>query len=192
MNVHVFTDGACSVQKANKPGGWGVLLYCPEKRIYREISGSATNTTNNLMELEAVIVALKTISESFKEEYDYTVYTDSRYVLLSILNRKEYEAKNFTKVKNSDKLKELYALLDSVGFSIVSPESYDKTNISILESNNLKFAKVVAHTKVCAPTDAPEGSQSVLETRGNNRADTLAVTAKEALAPLYDSLRMSF
>lgn len=188
MNVYIFTDGACSVQKANKPGGWGVLLYCPEKRIYREISGSATNTTNNLMELEAVIVALKTISESFKEEYNYTVYTDSRYVLLSILNRKEYETKEFKKVKNPEKLKELYTLLDSVGFSITSPEDYDKSHISVLESNNVKFSKVVAHTKVCTP----EGSQSVLETRGNNRADTLAVTAKDALAPLYDSLRMSF
>ena len=70
--VEVFTDGAC---KGNPGvGGWGsILIY---KDNIKEINGKAENTTNNIMELTAVIKAL----ESLKEQCHVVLTTDSNYV----------------------------------------------------------------------------------------------------------------
>ena len=67
--IEVFTDGACSGNPG--AGGWGVILRYGE--IEKELSGGEENTTNNRMELTAVIEALKAL----KKECDITIYTDS-------------------------------------------------------------------------------------------------------------------
>jgi len=74
--VWVFTDGACSGNPG--PGGYGAVLKY--NLAEREISGGFADTTNNRMELMAVIVAL----ESLKEPCDVTVTTDSQYVVNGI------------------------------------------------------------------------------------------------------------
>jgi len=71
-HVDIFSDGACSGNPG--PGGWGSILRYGGAE--REISGGERQTTNNRMELTAVIEALKLL----KEPCDITVYTDSRYV----------------------------------------------------------------------------------------------------------------
>ncbi len=71
--LEIYTDGACSGNPGR--GGWGaVLLY---KGHEKKISGFAKDTTNNRMELAAVIEALKAIKKSSAE---ITIYTDSKYV----------------------------------------------------------------------------------------------------------------
>ena len=72
-NVIVYTDGACSGNPG--PGGWGVVLSYGGKS--KELSGSVPNTTNNRMELFAVISALGALKEPCK----VTVYSDSTYVV---------------------------------------------------------------------------------------------------------------
>ena len=70
--VEIFTDGACSGNPG--PGGWGaVLRYNGHEK---EISGGEANTTNNRMELSAVINALALLKEPCK----VTLYSDSQYV----------------------------------------------------------------------------------------------------------------
>lgn len=70
--VEIFTDGAC---KGNPgPGGWGAILRY--KGVEKEISGGEAETTNNRMELTAVIKAL----ELLKEPCEIELYTDSQYV----------------------------------------------------------------------------------------------------------------
>ena len=70
--VEVFTDGAC---KGNPgPGGWGALLRYGE--VERELFGGEPDTTNNRMELQAAIEALKALSESC----EVSLTTDSVYV----------------------------------------------------------------------------------------------------------------
>lgn len=70
--VEIYTDGAC---KGNPgPGGWGAILRY--KGVEKEISGGEADTTNNRMELTAVIKAL----ELLKEPCEVTLYTDSQYV----------------------------------------------------------------------------------------------------------------
>lgn len=71
--VEIFTDGAC---KGNPgPGGWGALLRMG--RHEKEMSGSDPSTTNNRMELTAVIRALNAL----KEPCEVILHTDSRYVI---------------------------------------------------------------------------------------------------------------
>lgn len=76
-NITVYTDGACSGNPGS--GGWAALLICNEKT--KEISGYENNTTNNKMELQAVIEALKAI----KKPSNVTVYSDSAYVVNAFL-----------------------------------------------------------------------------------------------------------
>ena len=70
--VHIFTDGAC---KGNPgPGGWGAVLKYGNS--VKEINGYASDTTNNIMELTAVIEALR----SLKRPCNIIITTDSNYV----------------------------------------------------------------------------------------------------------------
>ena len=70
--VEIYTDGAC---KGNPgPGGWGALLRCQGQE--KELFGGAPDTTNNRMELQAVIEALRCL----KRPCDIDIYTDSQYV----------------------------------------------------------------------------------------------------------------
>jgi ribonuclease HI len=74
--VHIYTDGAC---KGNPgPGGWGALLAFGENE--REIFGGEPETTNNRMELTAVIEALSALKRRCRVE----LYTDSQYVMNGI------------------------------------------------------------------------------------------------------------
>lgn len=72
-SVTVYTDGACSGNPG--PGGWGAILCY--KNIEKEISGGERETTNNRMELTAVISAL----ECLKEPCIVDLWSDSKYVI---------------------------------------------------------------------------------------------------------------
>lgn len=72
-HVDIFTDGACSGNPG--PGGYGVILRY--KGVNKELSGGEPNTTNNRMELTAVIEGLKKLKEPCIVE----LYSDSKYVI---------------------------------------------------------------------------------------------------------------
>lgn len=74
--VVIYTDGACSPNPG--VGGWaGILLFGP---VSREISGGETDTTNNRMEIMAVLNSLKEL----KRSCEVTIYSDSQYVVKSV------------------------------------------------------------------------------------------------------------
>lgn len=109
IRVEIFTDGACSGNPG--AGGWGALLRY--KDTEKELSGAEVETTNNRMELTAVIEALKAL----KKECNITLYTDSRYVMDGITqwlpNWKKNNWRTSNKkspVKNIDLWQELDAL----------------------------------------------------------------------------------
>ena len=74
--VNIYTDGACSGNPG--PGGWGAILRYG--KVERELSGGEEHTTNNRMELTAVISAL----EALKEPCEVDLYSDSKYVVEAI------------------------------------------------------------------------------------------------------------
>lgn len=107
--VIIYTDGACSGNPG--PGGWGSILMC--KGNTKEISGGKKDTTNNVMELTAVIEALKLLKFKCK----VNLYSDSAYVVNAFNQKWIYGWmkngwKNASKepVKNKELWQELYEL----------------------------------------------------------------------------------
>lgn len=106
--IYIYSDGAC---KGNPgPGGWGALLVYAGHR--KEISGGEANTTNNRMEMTAVIRAL----ESLKRPSTVEVHTDSQYVQKGISEwmsgwkRRNWHTADGKPVKNQDLWLQLDAL----------------------------------------------------------------------------------
>ena len=106
--IYIYSDGAC---KGNPgPGGWGALLVTDGHR--KEISGGEANTTNNRMEMTAVIRAL----ESLKRPSTVEVHTDSQYVQKGISEwmtgwkKRNWRTADGKPVKNQDLWLQLDAL----------------------------------------------------------------------------------
>ncbi len=97
QTLEIYTDGAASGNPG--PGGFGVVMKYGQHR--KEMSGGYRLTTNNRMELLAVIVALESLKNSGTSG---KLYSDSKYVVDAINKRwiNGWVAKRFNKVKNSD------------------------------------------------------------------------------------------
>ncbi len=110
-HVDIYTDGACRGNPGK--GGWGaVLVY---KGVEKELSGGERMTTNNRMELSAVIAALSAL----REPCEITLTSDSKYVVDAVTKgwAKSWKAKGWKKADkspalNSDLWDKLLALLD--------------------------------------------------------------------------------
>ena len=96
-NVIIYTDGAASGNPG--PGGYGVVMISGRHR--KELSQGYKRTTNNRMELLAVIIALEQLRY---DETRVTVFTDSRYVCEAVNQGSlfDWERKRFKKKKNQD------------------------------------------------------------------------------------------
>ena len=79
MRIEIYTDGACSGNPGK--GGYGIVMKVPEKNYEKRYSAGFRLTTNNRMELLAVIVALEKLKST---ENDIHIFTDSKYVVDAI------------------------------------------------------------------------------------------------------------
>ena len=108
--LEIWTDGACSGNPG--PGGWGAVLCW--RGHEKEISGGAVDTTNNRMELKAVIAGL----EEIKRAIPVRIYTDSKYVQNGMTKwvkgwmRNGWRTKAGDPVKNVDLWKRLHELCE--------------------------------------------------------------------------------
>jgi len=95
--ITIYTDGACSGNPG--PGGFGVILRCGT--LEKEISGGYSLTTNNRMELLAVITGLEALKWT---NADVTIWSDSSYVVDAVEKGWvfSWEEKNFAKKANPD------------------------------------------------------------------------------------------
>ena len=107
--VIIYTDGACSGNPG--PGGWGAILMCKDYK--KEISGGKKETTNNIMELTAVIEALKLL----KYPCNVNLYSDSAYVVNAFLQnwilnwqKNNWKTSGKSEVKNKELWQELIEL----------------------------------------------------------------------------------
>lgn len=94
--VTIFTDGSCLGNPGN--GGWGAILQLGEHR--RELSGAEARTTNNRMELMAVICAI----EALKRPANVIVYTDSSYVQTNFPRLQTWKDRDWKSSTNRDLL----------------------------------------------------------------------------------------
>lgn len=127
--VIIYTDGACSGNPG--PGGWGSILMMGENK--REISGGKKDTTNNVMELTAVIEALKLLKRPCKVD----LYSDSAYVVNAFLQnwilgwiKNSWKNSNKEEVKNKELWQELLSLtkIHDVTFHKVKGHADNKYN----------------------------------------------------------------
>ncbi len=121
--VEIFTDGACSGNPG--PGGWGAILRCDGKE--KTLSGGEKETTNNRMELTAVIESLKLL----KYPCEVILTTDSKYVCDSINQKWVYGWKN-NGWRKSDKKPAL------------NVDLWEQL-LPLLETHNVKFLWVKGH-----------------------------------------------
>ncbi len=127
--VIIYTDGACSGNPG--PGGYGAILMLGEHK--KEIFGSKKNTTNNVMELTAVIEALKLLKRPCKVQ----LYSDSAYVVNAFLQnwiagwlKNNWKNSNKEEVKNKELWQELIELthIHQVTFHKVKGHSSNEYN----------------------------------------------------------------
>lgn len=140
--ILLFTDGACSGNPG--PGGWGTILkYKNNKKI---LSGGEKETTNNRMELTAVIMGLKAL----KEPCEVQLFSDSKYVCdgLSKGWAKSWKKNNWKKkdgktALNIDLWEQLLELCETHSLSIFwikghagHPENEECDSLAVKESKN--------------------------------------------------------
>ena len=142
--ITIYTDGACSGNPG--PGGWGAILMFGN--IKKEISGGSANTTNNIMELTAVIQALKLLKRPCK----VNLYSDSAYVINAFEQKwiygwlkNNWRTSNKEPVKNKELWEELYSLtkIHDVRFNKVKGHSTNEYNnrcdeLAVSESQKYK------------------------------------------------------
>jgi len=96
--IDIYTDGACSGnQFENNAGGWGAILEYGKHT--KEIYGGELNTTNNRMEMTALIEGLSSLT---KKNYDVRVFSDSSY-LIDCLRKRWYEKWQVNGWRKADK-----------------------------------------------------------------------------------------
>ena len=97
--IHIYTDGSALGNPG--PGGYGIIIELVGKQYFKEYAKGFAYTTNNRMELLAVIVGLETLK---KQPMDVVVFSDSKYVIDSVEKKWVFgwKAKKFKGKKNSD------------------------------------------------------------------------------------------
>jgi ribonuclease HI len=114
VELKIYTDGGCSGNHG--PGGWAYVIIFQEEKIIAKDMGSQKETTNNRMELTAVIEALRALKKQEAPPRGIAVYTDSQYVQKGISEwiqnwkRNSWKTAGKKPVKNQD----LWVELDSL------------------------------------------------------------------------------
>lgn len=169
--LRIYTDGGCSGNQSDKNfGGWGAILEYGEHR--KELHGGEVNTTNNRMELTAVIEAFKALKGP---GYTIEVFSDSSYVM-NCFREKWYESWEKNGWKNAARK------------SVENQELW-KELLALVKQHNVKFFRVKGHVNLNSKsTDFDKLYTKFVEWNGarfsfedfkyitemNNRADELA------------------
>jgi ribonuclease HI len=144
--IDIYTDGGCRGNgKENNVGGYGIVLIY--KNTKKEIKQGFTNTTNNIMELMAIVEGLKLL----KEPCEVNLYSDSAYAVNAINNnwlsswkKNNWKTAGKTPVKNRELWEELDVLLDihTVHFIKVKGHSTNELNNRCDELANIAMDEI--------------------------------------------------
>ncbi len=138
--LNIYTDGACSGnQNAENIGGWGAILEFGDAR--KELYGSEANTTNNRMEMQALIAALEAIK---RDNQNIRVFSDSSYLVECFRKGwyKEWRSNGWkTKarkpVENQDLWEKLLAHLDNHSITFYRVKGHVNLNSKSIDPSKL-------------------------------------------------------
>ncbi|HSH50488.1 MAG TPA: RNase H family protein [Bacteroidales bacterium] len=128
--VEIFTDGSCNSKY--KIGAWAAIIFYEGKKEI--LDGIEEDTTHNIMELMAVIEAIKYVIKTYPGFELIRICTDSQYAEKIPLRAKKLIATNFTTNKGND----------------IQNKNLVKTLILLIQKTNIEFVKVKAHQKLTA------------------------------------------
>ncbi len=142
--IRIIADGSCLGNPGK--GGWAALLQFLSQgkiKVEKELYGCSKSTTNNQMELKAVIEALKALKASAKK-YPIEIFVDSQYVQNGLTDwRDSWEYRNFRGVKNIELWKELYNLVDQYeNISVNYVKAHTKNSNTEIEKLNNRVDKI--------------------------------------------------
>lgn len=179
MKIKIYTDGGCSGNQSDENiGGWGAILEYGEHR--KELHGGEVNTTNNRMEMTALIAALSALK---KEGLDIEVFSDSSY-LMNCFREKWYVSWRKNGWKNSKKE------------PVENRELWEELLALVEKQGNVEYFRVKGHVNLKSKsTDFNALYEKFVEWNGarfsfedfkyvtemNNRADELANIAMDEL-----------
>ena len=125
--IKIYTDGSCHTKL--KIGAWASVILFLDKKI--ELSGKALETTNNRMELTAVI---ETINYLIKNKLNFSklkIYTDSQYVEQLSFRKKKLKRNNFitkkgTPIQNVDLVKKMINFIETIELEFIKVKAHQK------------------------------------------------------------------
>ena len=153
-DIEMYTDGACSGNPG--PGGWGVVLLYKEHK--KELSGAEDNTTNNRMELLAIIKGF----EALKEKCNIKLYSDSSYALNPLIQGwlTQWQMNNWrslskSPVKNVDLWEKLIDLMQghNIEFIWVKGHAENKYNNRCDQLARKAIETLPKKVEIVPPTD---------------------------------------
>jgi len=143
--VDIYTDGSCNT-KYNK-GAWAAIVLVGGEKIL--LNGVEENTTNNRMELLAVIKSIEFIDEKYKNA-SLIFYTDSQYVS-RIPERKEkliinkFLTNKGTPIQNSDLVQLLISQIESHSIKFVKVKAHKNPDYNLKINYNIEVDKIARH-----------------------------------------------
>ncbi|HAF30410.1 MAG TPA: ribonuclease HI [Bacteroidales bacterium] len=127
--IEIYTDGSCNPKYGI--GGWAALILVEGKQII--IHESVTNTSHNRMELTAVINSIEYVKKEFANINVIKIFTDSQYVVGIPTRALKLKSKDFItnagkKLQNTDLVKELIQLIDSMKIEFIKVKAHQKVS----------------------------------------------------------------
>ena len=130
-NIIAYTDGSCSTKY--KIGAWAAILFVNGKEII--LQDLEKNTTNQRMELQAVLTVLQYIQNEKPDYSKMTIYTDSQYVVgikgrIENFKRLEYKTKKAKPIRNEDLVRKLVYFIENMPVEFKKVKAHQKINNS--------------------------------------------------------------
>lgn len=161
--IEIYTDGSCCGNgKAENNGGWGVVVNHTDfpGQIFNPTSARIVNTTNNRMEMEALLYALG-LSQSYYKDETVTIYSDSAYCV-NMFNdwilkwaRNGWRRTGNKDIENLDLVKKIYeyAKLEWSNFTVEKIKGhanniYNEIADALATDNQTKFAKILKENNI--------------------------------------------
>lgn len=136
--IEAYTDGSCNTK--HKIGAWAAIIFLNDKEII--IKNTEENTTNNRMELSAVLNVLEYIKTYEIENSKILIYTDSQYVVgierrIEKFKLQEYKTKKGEYVRNEDLVKKLVHFIETMQIDFIKVKAHQK------EGNTFNYNRYV-------------------------------------------------
>ncbi|MEN8121476.1 MAG: ribonuclease H [Bacteroidota bacterium] len=125
--IEAYTDGSCNTKL--KVGAWAAIIFVDDKEIV--LTNTAINTTNQRMELAAVLNVLDYLKNNKHDNSRIVIYTDSQYVAgvegrIEKFKLQDYKTKKGEPIRNDDLVRELVYFIENMNIDFIKVKAHQK------------------------------------------------------------------